>query len=78
MAAISKSMNGISSERKVSHVDKNQYGDGMNTDEQYLLNLKIIGEIANELGCIDEYNYIVDLYNNRNSHPTKKPKPWIH
>ncbi|TCQ82159.1 hypothetical protein EDF68_101546 [Ochrobactrum sp. BH3] len=50
----------------------------MNTDEQYLLNLKIIGEIANELGCIDEYNYIVDLYNNRNSHPTKKPKPWIH
>lgn len=48
----------------------------MDTEEQYLSDLVLIGEIALELECIEEYNYIVDLFNKRKNTPSRKPKPW--
>ncbi|MCL7997711.1 hypothetical protein M8994_05605 [Brucella sp. 21LCYQ03] len=48
----------------------------MITDEQYLSDLSAIGDIAFELGCIEEYNYIVDIYNKIKNQPSRKAKPW--
>jgi len=48
----------------------------MDIEEQYLSDLETIGEIALELECIDEYNYIVYLFNKRKNTPSRKPKPW--
>lgn len=48
----------------------------MNTEERYLSDLATIGDIALEFGCIEEYNYIVYLYNKRKNQHSREAKPW--